>query len=224
MIPSLNQGCYLESTLKSIYDQKYNNLEVILIDGGSTDNTFKVLEKFIDKIDVIEIKPKLSQVEAINHGLIKSTGVLVGWQNTDDLYAINTFEEIAYLYMNNPKYNIFTGDISLIDKNGKIRKRLKYITPNFNYLVNIGMVMASQSTFWKKSIHNEVGILDGKYNYSFDYDWFLRITKKYSVLHSKKVLGFFRMHENSKSYLQKIKFDEENDAILKKYKKVFIGN
>jgi glycosyltransferase involved in cell wall biosynthesis len=196
-------------------------LEAIFIDAGSTDNTFDILEKFKKKFSLIEILPHLTQVEAINYGIKKATGLLVGWQNTDDLYAKNTFNEISNLYKKNPDCMIFTGDISLIDTNGIITKRLKYITPNYFYLVSIGMVMASQSTFWKKIIHNEVGFLDIRLNFSFDYEWFIRITKKYKVVHINKVLGYFRLHNESKSHLEKNKFDQENDFLLTGHKKYF---
>src|SRR6476660_6711550 len=94
IIPTLNQGQYIESAIHSVLQQGYSNLELIVIDGGSTDNTLQVIEKYRNKIDYFVSEKDSGQTEAINKGLKVAKGDIVTWLNSDDFYEPGVFETV----------------------------------------------------------------------------------------------------------------------------------
>jgi glycosyltransferase involved in cell wall biosynthesis len=216
IIPSLNQGNYLEKNLNSILNQGYPNLEIIIVDGGSTDNTLKVIEKFKDKIDKFIFKKDRNQANAINIGIQESSGDWLSWQNSDDMYINNCFQFINNI-INTNNVDVISGDIYLIDDKDKLIREIIYCQPTYKSLLAEGMVISNQSTFWKKSLHSKIGYIDENYNYSFDYDFFIRLLKNSKNIHFKKYFGALRIHNLTKSYNNSEDFNVENKIILKKY-------
>ena len=92
--PSYNQGEYIEKTIKSILDQGYPNLEYIIMDGGSNDETVEIIKKYEDKITFWQSEPDKGQTDAINKGFEKCTGDIVTWLCSDDYYEPNVLFEI----------------------------------------------------------------------------------------------------------------------------------
>jgi glycosyltransferase involved in cell wall biosynthesis len=90
VIPSFNQGQYIEETILSVLGQQYPNLEILVIDGGSTDNTIEILKKYSDRISYWHSKKDKGQADAINQGMNLSSGKIVCWLNSDDMYLPGT--------------------------------------------------------------------------------------------------------------------------------------
>ena len=93
--PSYNQGAFLEDTIRSVLDQGYPNLEYIVMDGGSTDNSVEIIEKYADRIDYWESEPDRGQTHAINKGFARATGVIGNWINSDDLLEPGALQTIG---------------------------------------------------------------------------------------------------------------------------------
>ncbi|QYO64840.1 tetratricopeptide repeat protein [Leptolyngbya sp. 7M] len=100
--PSLNQGAYIEETILSILNQSYSNLEYIIVDGGSTDNTVSVLERYKDQVTQIVIEPDHGQANALNKGFQRGSGELMTWINSDDLLAPGALHIAALTYLQRP--------------------------------------------------------------------------------------------------------------------------
>jgi len=133
VIPSYNKVKYIQETLESIVSQKYPNLEVIIQDGGSTDGTLEIINKYAKKypkiISRVSKKDK-GQADAINKGLKKVTGDIITYINADDVYEDDAFKKVSEYFANNPKTLWLAGKGKVIDKDGKEIARLVTLYKN----------------------------------------------------------------------------------------------
>ena len=96
--PSLNQGEFLEDTIHSILNQNYPNLEYFIVDGGSTDNSVDIIKKYEHRINWWVSEPDRGQSHAINKGLVRATGDIINWINSDDLLFPGALQRVASCY------------------------------------------------------------------------------------------------------------------------------
>lgn len=214
IVPSFNQAEFLHKTLDSIISQKFEGLEIIVIDGGSDDGSVDIIKSFDEHISYWISEPDEGQVEAINKGLKLATGEWVGWQNSDDIYlpgAFSYFIEQANRY---PDVELITGNLALINESGSLIREVHYVKPVYNAIRAEGMVLANQAAFWRRHIHDKIGYLDPAFHCSFDYEWFLRVTKYYKATHVCKTLGALRQHNATKSNNLSHIFEEDHKRIL----------
>lgn len=211
--PSFNQAQFLEKTILSVLNQNYPNLEYIIVDGGSTDGSVEIIKKYEDKLKWWVSEKDDGQVHAINKGLRRATGTWVGWQNSDDIYFKNTLNDLSLEIKKNHEAGLITADIILIDAQDRPIREIRYVKPTYKSVLAEGMVLTNQSAFWLRDIHNKIGFLDERYQYSFDYEWFLRILKHTKAKHINKIWGAFRQHQDSKTFCFDNKFQEEKKLI-----------
>ena len=212
--PSYNQGSFLERTICSVLDQNYPNLEYIIIDGGSTDKSLDIIRKYSDKLSYWVSEPDQGQTEAINKRLMRATGDWVAWQNSDDIYFPGVFNDLAKTTAAHPKADLIIGNMMLIDEFDQPLRDLRYVTPNYNSMLAEGMLVANQAAFWRRDLQDKFGLLDESFDFSFDYEWFLRLTKNTKGIHVPKTWGALRVHGETKSSQQVQLFQEENHRIL----------
>ena len=212
--PSFNQGKYLERTIQSVLNQGYENLEYIIVDGGSTDGSIELIKKYQENIAYWISEKDEGQSEAINKGLRVATGDLVAWQNSDDIYFPGAFDEVAKSYRNSKEVDLFIGNMNLINEDDQIIQELKYVEPTYKSLIAEGMVLTNQAAFWRRNIHNKIGYLNESLHYGFDYEWFLRVLNFGNAIHINKTLGGLRMHNETKTYNFQEQFKLEYDQIL----------
>lgn len=135
--PSYNQGEFIEETIRSVLLQGYPNLEYIIVDGGSTDNTVDIIKKYDDYISYWVSEPDNGQSHALNKGFSKATGDLIGWQNSDDYYSREAFKRVAEASKIYQDTDIFYGQVEILD----LKKQVKSIvgTPVFSLEDNLPM-------------------------------------------------------------------------------------
>ena len=107
--PSFNQGRFIEQTIVSVLDQQYPNLEYIVMDGGSTDGTVRILQKYDHHIDFWQSAPDQGQADAINKGFARSSGEILAWLNSDDTYQPGALGEVADLLRHHPDIDVISG-------------------------------------------------------------------------------------------------------------------
>jgi glycosyltransferase involved in cell wall biosynthesis len=212
--PSFNQAAYLEKTIRSVLDQGYPNLEYIIIDGGSVDGSVEIIKKYEPLLTYWVSERDNGQVDAINKGLRRATGEWVAWQNSDDIYYPGAFGELAESIRKHPEASLITGDLMLIDQNDKIIRDVRYIKPDYKALLAEGMLIANQSSFWRRDLHEKIGYLDENYHCSFDYEWFLRVAEHAEGVHMRSIWGALRYHEETKTSTMTERFLSEQKQIL----------
>ncbi len=219
--PSLNQGKYIEENILSIINQNYPNFEHIIVDGGSTDDTMNILKKYPHLIWTSE--PDNGQPHAVNKGLKKATGDVVGWFNSDDRVPEGSFNKVNEYFNNNPIEIAVVGDQVLIDGNSNILKLKKSREYTFDYLLNTAKGITQNSVYFKRQILNKIGYIDESFIYSMDRDFFIRLARIMPIKYINEPLGEFRLHTDSKTSEGTYKFSLEHLKIRKKYGGKFLS-
>lgn len=200
--PSYNQGEYLEETIKSILMQTYPNIEYIIIDGKSTDNTKHIIKKYDKFISYSISEPDNGQSDAINKGFRIATGDYLCWINSDDLLHPYAIEKLVNGFVNNPEIDFIYGDViqgETIDINNEI-----IYGDNINLkemFTTLRIPIPQQGSMWKKNIMENVGELNVAYNVVLDRDFFTRIVIKCNILYLQDILGFLGYTSIQSRYL-----------------------
>lgn len=212
--PSYNQAEFLERTILSVLEQGYPNLEYIVIDGGSTDGSLDILRKYQGSLAYWASEPDRGQADAINKGLRRATGEWVAWQNSDDVYYPDAFMDVAKAAARHPEADLLIGNMMLIGAFDEELRYIRYVTPSYGALLAEGMVLTNQAAFWRRRIHDGTGWLDESLHYSFDYEWFLRLTRNHRGVHVNKLWGGYRLHDQTKTHNMAGQFSQERARIL----------
>lgn len=215
--PSLNQGQFLEQTIRSVLLQGYPNLEYIVIDGGSTDNTINIIRKYEPWLSYWVSEPDNGQAHALNKGFQRVNGDIIGWINSDDMYCENTFWIVANWFNNNQRHNALYGGIYIIDEKSDVKDGFWPTSFNPSYTLLVGLDVHQQGLFWKKSLMNEVGLLDENLSFAMDLDFIVRILFDGNPGRIKRYLGMFRHQPQAKTALIKDVGIEERKLILNRY-------
>ncbi|WP_428386622.1 glycosyltransferase family 2 protein [Mucisphaera sp.] len=223
VVPSFNQCAYLPMTLDSILDQRYPDLELIVIDGKSTDKTSDVLAQYRSAIDVLVCEEDDGQTQAINKGLKLASGDYVTWLCSDDTLLRNALSTVASHIKTHPSTQWFGGWVQHIDADGavlKLEKRTQAIT-----LASTLLRSASQpfcfpqpGVWWNRNLHEQLGFLDERLHYCMDFEWWLRLLSaglKPDVI--DQPIATYRMHETSKTCAQPEGFIHEHVLVERAY-------
>ncbi len=216
--PSLNQATFIEEALKSVILQEYPTYEHIVIDGGSSDNTLDILDKYsaVSKNLKWISEPDNGQSDAINKGFRMATGDIIGWLNADDRYLPGCFKKVAETFMKNPDIDIIYGDYRFIDEKGRVFKLRKEIDFDMFILKYLHVLyIPSTATFFRRRIIDKGNFLRVDLHYAMDYEFFLRLAlKKYRFFHLPEYLADFRWHPDSKSSRAAKKQRLERETVL----------
>lgn len=214
--PSYNQGEYIEDTLRSIMIQDYVNIEHIVIDGGSEDETIKILEKYENKYNLKWIsEPDEGQSDAINKGFSLCNGEIVGWLNSDDCYFdAGVVSYVVEKFNEHDDVEVIYGDQVLMESDGKIIKIVK--TPVWNYKRLLRFCFICQpALFFRKEVvsNNKIKNL----YLSMDYEYWLRLGLKYRFLKVNKILAADRLYEGTKRESNKLEHNIESREVSEMY-------
>ena len=208
---TFNSEKYLEQTISSVINQNYPNLEYIIIDGNSTDNTLNIIKKYEKSISYWISEKDNGIYDAINKGILVSTGEYIGIINSDDWYEENTLNYI-YNIINNDKSEIIHGVLRLWDN--KIKIGLQGYTSDF---LKNGMI-SHPTCFVKRNVYIKVAYYDTRYKIAADFDFMLKCYFNYKIKFNyiEFILANFRLSgiSNSHSKLRR----KETNQILYNYK------
>ena len=158
---------YIENTILSVINQSYKNLEYIIIDGGSTDNTVSIIKKYQDQITSWISEKDKGISDAFNKGIEKATGKIIGILNSDDWYEVNTIQQVVEHIK---EYDIVYGDLRLFKK-----EKIDFVLKGDHHLLDQHMTVNHPTVFIKKEIYQKYGLFDDAYVCAMDYDLMLRL-------------------------------------------------
>jgi len=221
--PSFNQAIYLEDTIQSVLAQEVDSgFEYIVMDGGSTDETLLLLEKYAGQITWTSEKDS-GQADALNKGIARAQGEIIGWLNSDDLYLPGALQKVAGYFESHPGCNWVYGKCKIVDEeNREIRKWLtlykNLVSKKFFYpALLIENFISQPSVFFRRSAFEKAGHLALDLPLAMDYDLWIRMAKLDPPGVINDYLASFRVHRNAKSALHsKAQFLEQFE-IHKKY-------
>lgn len=214
VIPNLNQGPFLRTALESIFGDEASLVQVVVVDGGSTDESLSVIEEFADRLHWWESRPDNGQVDAINKGLGRLTSRFVAWQNADDFYLPDGIPLALRAACSSIAPDVIMGNLALSDIHGRIAREVRYTVPCVREMLAEGMLLASQSLFWKRELLDRIGYPSPRWTCSFDYDYFLRLSAAgLRFKHVGSCIGAFRLHDSQKSATVSSAFADENERI-----------
>ncbi len=195
---SFNQGRFIEDNVLSVINQDYPNVEHIIIDAGSNDETLDILKKY-DEFLIWTSEPDKGQSDGLNKGFKKGSGEIIGWINSDDRLAPGALHKVAHFFQNNPEELAVVGNQAILDEGGNIERIIKSRPYSFEYLVNKATGITQNSTFFKRKVFDEIGYLDEKLQYVMDRDLFIRIAKIRRIPYINETLAEFRLQKESKT-------------------------
>ena len=207
VIPSYNQGEFIEETIRSVVLQNYPSLELIIMDGGSTDNSKEVIAAYGPWMSYWQSEKDQGQGQAINMGFSIASGDYYGWLNSDDFYNPGAFLVLASEIIRSNK-NFYYGDAYSVDRDITNRYYWKAFLVK-NIFLRFGGLIASHSAFWKNTIHQPVW---ETMNCNVDGELWIRLVKNQSRKHIKFPIGTLRFYEDTKSsgINWKKKWDEDD--------------
>ena len=198
--PSFRQASFIARTIDSVLDQKYPNLEYFVQDGGSTDGTVELLEKYSDRLSGWVSKPDDGQSQAINLGFARTTGDIMGWINSDDLLLPGALHCVVEYFNRHPDIDVIYGDRLLIDE--KDDEIGRWLMPSHSDAVLSWADYVPQETmFWRRRIWDKAGgTIDESFKFAMDWDLLVRFRDVGArFAHIRRFLGAFRVHEQQKT-------------------------
>lgn len=219
--PSYNQGQYLEDTIKSVIDQSYPNVQYILIDGGSTDNSIDVIKKYEPYFDYWVSEKDGGQSEAINKGYAKAKGELVAWLNSDDMYENHkVIETVVNAWLQNKETSMVYGKCITIDESGKPFPHIYGQETTFDNLLKKGLpsLTAQPACFFVSKFLKERGyFLNNDLHYTMDADLIFYLIKKARPVFVDNPFAVARFHANCKSVKDRNKMSAESFKTRRKH-------
>ena len=178
---SYNSAQTIESAIKSILSQTYSNIEYLIIDGDSKDETTSIIKKFEDKISFIVSEPDKGIYDAMNKGIRMSSGDVIGVLNSDDLYADpNVLQDVIKYFIEDKELDILFGNLVYVSQYEPSKIVRKWNSkPYFNNFFEYGNVPPHPALFVRSHVYQKAGLFDLQYKLAADYEFMLRIFKKY---------------------------------------------
>jgi glycosyltransferase involved in cell wall biosynthesis len=216
--PTFNQAAFLEDTIESVISQDYPAIEYQVIDDGSTDDTPKILGKYEGRF-WIERHENQGQTPTINKGWQRSQGEIITWLNSDDTFLPGAVSTAVTYLRNHPDVDIVFGDTLFTDQAGKplerSGKRFEFEYEQFVRLCH--NPIAQPSAFIRRSVIEDIGLLDPSYYYFMDWDFWLRAGINHRIQYFPELLSTYRLHAESKTVAETSRAAPELEYMYRKF-------
>lgn len=213
---SYQQGKFLEETILSVLSQDYDDLEFIIIDGGSTDESVEIIRKYERRIDYWVSERDDGQTDALRKGFARASGDVMCWLCSDDLFLPGTLPEIARYFKENPLCRAVYGDALWIDKQSKPIRPKKEIAFHKGIFLYDHNYVPQPSMFWRRDLYEEVGGLDATFDLAMDGDLWWRFSEVTDIGHISCYLSCMRYYEEQKTRKLSSKARAENERIIQR--------
>jgi len=217
VVPSFNQAEFIEATLSSILEQRYENLELIVIDGGSSDGSVDIIKKYSSQLAYWVSEPDGGQTNGLIKGFRASTGEIQCWINSDDLMANNCLFEVADFFRKHSDAEAVFGNTTWINRDGQVLREQREIgfskflwMYTYNYIPGMSM-------YWKRSLYERIGGLNPKFNLAMDADLWIRFAQATRIRHVRRNWSYMRFYPEQKNRHLRTQSDVEDLDIRSRY-------
>jgi glycosyltransferase involved in cell wall biosynthesis len=212
--PSLNQGRFIERTIRSVLNQGYSPLEYVVCDGRSTDETSAILQRFSSQLRLI-CEPDTGQAEAVNRGIRATSGEVIGWLNSDDVYLPGALFHVAEVFAARPEVDVVYGDAQLIDADDVVLGA--YYTEPWSATRLVERCILSQpAVFFRRRVVERLGLLDEHLQYCLDYEYWLRLAAHGArFLYEPRMLASMRLHPETKTLSARLAIHNELNTMFR---------
>jgi glycosyltransferase involved in cell wall biosynthesis len=213
--PSYNQGRFIERTIESVLSQRFpGSLEYLVMDGGSSDETVAILRKYSQRVAWVSEKDG-GQADAVNKGLWRATGDIIGWLNSDDTYYPGAFQAVCEAFDSDSSLDVVYGGANHIDENDRVIEPYPTEDHNFSRLFYT-CYFCQPAVFFRKSVVDRFGPLDARLHFSMDYEYWVRLTlagAKFGRI--EPVLAGSRLYPQNKTLGSRIRVHAEINDMLR---------
>lgn len=217
--PSFNQGVFLEAAIQSVLDQDYPNIEYLVIDGGSSDESKQIIERFAGRLAWSQSEPDSGQVDAILKGFSRSHGTIIGWLNSDDELLPGAVSSVVKAFLADPGLMLVYGDNILVDAESGYEDILPARPFDVVTMLRTGQNHVPQpGSFFRREALELAGGLSRSGYYYFDFEFVVRLGLVARAKRLPARLGLYRLHEASKSMSA---HERKADDHLRMYDAVF---
>jgi len=203
--PSYQQGEFIEETIRSIVTQEYPNLEYFIIDGGSTDQTIEIINRYKDKISYWVSEQDNGQTHALNKGFKQVSGDILAYVNSDDILTPGSLRTVGTFFRDHPEVHIIFGDAIAIDRGGQYLYTCRPGPFDLFWLIRTDYIPQT-SVFFRKTLLKEIGYLDEQIQYAMDYDLLLKAGIRTPLTYLPVTLSKFRKYAEAKTSEGKFPF------------------
>lgn len=216
VMPTRNHARFIRAAIDSVLEQNYQNVELIVMDGASTDGTVEILKSYGNKIQWISA-PDGGQTDAINKGMVKAKGEILAYLNSDDVLLQNALEKTVTFFQSYPECDLVYGNADYIDINSNVIG--SYATAEFSFeRLMQDCCICQPAAFWRRRIAERVGPFNSELQTAMDYEYWLRIANSGGIIyHTFEKLAQSRLHNDAKTLAMRGVIFKEIFDICKKH-------
>lgn len=198
--PSYNQVQFLETTIQSVLSQDYPDIEYIIVDGGSTDGSVEIIQKYAHRLAWWISEKDRGQTDAINKGFARATGDVLAWLNSDDVYRPGAVREAVEYLTSHPEAGMVYGDSGFIDADGRVIGMFPARQTDYRRLRQGYVHVPQQASFFRADLWRKIGPLDPSFYFAMDYDLWVRLAKQAPLVYLPgRTWADFRLHGGAKT-------------------------
>lgn len=216
VMPTRNHARFIKEAIDSVLNQSYENIELLVMDGVSTDNTVDILKSYGDRIRWISESDK-GQTDAINKGTALLSGEILAYLNSDDVILPGAIETVVRSFNEHPEYDMVYGNADYIDVNSNVTGTYNTDEYSFERLMQ-DCCVCQPAAFWRRRIVERIGPFDVSMQTAMDYEYWLRMATSGAIIkHIPEKLAQSRLHVDAKTLAMRGKIFEEIFEICERH-------